>query len=107
MLRVMLADRFKLIAHVEDREQPIYELVLARKDGKLGAGLAPTEIDCPAQLTDAEAAGTPHARPGPSDPAPRCRLLLRNDRMEGDSTLEHLAGRFESIRAARSWTRRA
>jgi uncharacterized protein (TIGR03435 family) len=97
MLRAMLADRFKLIAHFEDREEPIYELVLARKDGRLGSGLTPTEIDCAAQLAAERAAaeaGTPPPRPGLSDPAPRCRLLVRNDRMEGDSTMENLAGAF-------------
>src|SRR5215208_4086063 len=30
MVRAMLADRFKLAAHVERREQPVYDLVLAR-----------------------------------------------------------------------------
>ena len=94
MLRAMLADRFKLTAHFEDREQSIYDLVLARKDGRLGAGLTPTEIDCAAQLAAAAAAGTPPSRPEPSDPAPRCRLLIRNDRMEGDSTMANLSQAF-------------
>src|SRR5215510_11457062 len=30
MLRAMLADRVKLVVHVEKREQPIYDLMLAR-----------------------------------------------------------------------------
>ncbi len=97
MLRAMLAERFKLIAHFEDREQPVYDLVLARKDGKLGAGLTPTDIDCAAQLAAERAAadaGTPVPRPRLSDRAPRCRLLVRNDRMEGDSTMENLARAF-------------
>src|SRR5690242_1278752 len=36
MMKAMLADRFKLAAHVEQREQAGYDLVLARKDGTLG-----------------------------------------------------------------------
>src|SRR5687767_2607903 len=36
MLRGLLADRFKLKAHIETREVPIYELVLARGDKRLG-----------------------------------------------------------------------
>jgi uncharacterized protein (TIGR03435 family) len=46
MLRAMLADRFKLAAHFEKRQQPAYDLVLARKDGQLGQGLRPVDVDC-------------------------------------------------------------
>jgi bla regulator protein blaR1 len=35
----LLADRFKLQMHKETRQLPMYELVLARKDGKLGPNL--------------------------------------------------------------------
>jgi len=41
MLRTLLADRFKLITHHETREMPIYELVIARRDRKLGPSLRP------------------------------------------------------------------
>lgn len=46
MLKAMLADRFKLALHVEPREQPTYDLVLARKDRSLGSGLTPIGADC-------------------------------------------------------------
>ena len=49
MLQALLADRFKLVAHTEQRSIPIYELVLARADGRLGPSLTPSSIDCPAQ----------------------------------------------------------
>ena len=39
MLKSLLADRFKLAFHRETRELPVYALVLARKDGKLGPGM--------------------------------------------------------------------
>jgi uncharacterized protein (TIGR03435 family) len=39
MLRSLLADRFQLVTHSETKELPIYALVLARKDGKLGPNL--------------------------------------------------------------------
>jgi uncharacterized protein (TIGR03435 family) len=39
MLRALLEDRFQLKIHRETKEAPIYALVLARKDGKLGPGL--------------------------------------------------------------------
>ncbi len=42
----MLADRFKLKAHTESRELPLYDLVLARRDGRLGPDLRPSKSDC-------------------------------------------------------------
>ena len=41
MLRTLLAERFKLVAHFETREQQVYALVLARSDAKLGPRLKP------------------------------------------------------------------
>ena len=41
MLRTLLAERFKLAAHFETREQQVYALVLARSDGRLGPRLKP------------------------------------------------------------------
>jgi uncharacterized protein (TIGR03435 family) len=41
MLRTLLAERFKLVAHFETREQQVYALVLTRSDGRLGPRLKP------------------------------------------------------------------
>jgi uncharacterized protein (TIGR03435 family) len=49
MLQALLADRFKLAAHAEQRSLPIYTLTLARSDGKLGPWLKPSAADCAAQ----------------------------------------------------------
>jgi uncharacterized protein (TIGR03435 family) len=46
MLRSLLADRFGLVAHVDQRVQDIYELKLARADRRLGPGLRPATLDC-------------------------------------------------------------
>jgi len=46
MLRGLLAERFKLAVHREQKEVPSYALVLARKDGKLGPQLQPTPKAC-------------------------------------------------------------
>ena len=48
MMQDLLEDRFKLKAHRETREMPIYALVLARSDQKLGQGLRPSTADCEA-----------------------------------------------------------
>jgi uncharacterized protein (TIGR03435 family) len=45
-LRALLEDRFKLKAHMETRDEPIYELVKARTDGRLGPGLRASGVDC-------------------------------------------------------------
>ncbi|MGE0393493.1 MAG: TIGR03435 family protein [Vicinamibacterales bacterium] len=42
MIRQLLADRFKLVMHTETRDLPIYKLVVARNDGKLGPQLKPS-----------------------------------------------------------------
>jgi uncharacterized protein (TIGR03435 family) len=49
MLRQLLADRFKLALHHEIRDISIYALVIARRDGKLGPQLRPSNaVDCTA-----------------------------------------------------------
>jgi uncharacterized protein (TIGR03435 family) len=47
MLQGLLADRFKLKAHVDKREVPIYELVLARGDKRLGPKMKASTDTCP------------------------------------------------------------
>ena len=42
----MLADRFKLTAHTEMRDRPVYLLMPARTDKRLGASMTPATIDC-------------------------------------------------------------
>ena len=46
LLRSLLADRFKLKTHTETRELPLYDLVLARSDGRLGPELIPSKSEC-------------------------------------------------------------
>ncbi len=46
MLQSLLAERFKLETRVEARELPIYALVRARPDRKLGPSLRPSTADC-------------------------------------------------------------
>jgi bla regulator protein BlaR1 len=46
LMRSLLRDRFGFHAHVETREMPIYELVLARRDRRLGPKMQQAACDC-------------------------------------------------------------
>lgn len=46
MVRSLLRDRFQLVAHMDRRELPVYFLVVARADGRLGPGLRRSAVDC-------------------------------------------------------------
>jgi len=63
MMQAMLIDRFKLKAHVETRELPIYNLMLLRSDGRLGPELKPTAVDCAALRKERAAGSTAPADP--------------------------------------------
>ena len=47
-LQELLRERFKLVTHVETREQPIYALVRLTPTGPLPSGLRPSTFDCSA-----------------------------------------------------------
>ncbi len=51
LARELLQERFGLRVHTETREGPVYNLVLARPDGRLGPRLKPAEIDCTPFIT--------------------------------------------------------
>ena len=62
MIRALLADRFRLAAHTDTRQLPVYELVLARSDGALGQRLRRSGDDCSAVTLPT---GIPPAPPPP------------------------------------------
>ncbi|HXD75072.1 MAG TPA: M56 family metallopeptidase [Vicinamibacterales bacterium] len=70
----LLADRFHLAMHVEQRELPIYALVTATRDGKPGEHLKPAAVDCAAEAAAARGRG-PAAPPAPGQ-TPRCGVGL-------------------------------
>ena len=75
MLRALLAERFKLAAHTEDREMPIFALVLNRPDGRLGPQLKSSELNCEAARGRGRGPGGP-----PPDPSqqgvPQCGMRI-------------------------------
>ena len=46
LLKNLIIERFQLKFHFEPREMALYDLVLARSDGKLGPELKPSKSDC-------------------------------------------------------------
>jgi bla regulator protein blaR1 len=70
MMRAMLADRFGLKAHTETRPLPIYELVPARGDRRLGPRLTRSTADCAAETGAGARAGK--AADKPAAGIPRC-----------------------------------
>ena len=117
MFRAMLADRLKLFAHTENREQQVYDLVLAQGDGRLGLGITKSDVDCDAQRAAERAAAEAAANAGTPPPqrpredyaAPPRPCTLRTvgasmrdvlgdklgrlgDLLEGETTMANLAG---------------
>ena len=46
MVRALLRDRFKLVAHMETQQGQIFSLTMARSDRRLGPQIKPTTVDC-------------------------------------------------------------
>jgi uncharacterized protein (TIGR03435 family) len=65
MLRALLADRFKLVVHNETKDQPIYALVLARADRKLGPQIKPSTLNCSNAAASSRASAAGIGAPAP------------------------------------------
>jgi uncharacterized protein (TIGR03435 family) len=90
MLQDLLEDRFKLRAHRETRELPIYALTLARSDKKLGAGLRPSAVDCAAMRGRGARMGPPPGFPPPGERPPCGMRVAPNQVVAGAATLAQL-----------------
>jgi uncharacterized protein (TIGR03435 family) len=85
LLRALLKDRFKLAIHNETRELPVFALVLARGDGKLGPQLTSSVLDCAAYLAG------PHGPPEPGR-TPNCATNISVRSLSGRAiTMSQLA----------------
>jgi uncharacterized protein (TIGR03435 family) len=65
VLRQILEERFALKVHRETRELPIYALVVARSDGRLGPNLTPSSPECTTLMTSRGRGPAPDGRGGP------------------------------------------
>jgi uncharacterized protein (TIGR03435 family) len=64
MMRGLIEERFKVAAHNESRELPIYVLLPARNDGRLGPGLRRLDSGCADAMRRMNAGERPAPRPG-------------------------------------------
>jgi len=74
-MQALLKERLQLSFHREVQQVPVYHLLLARSDGKLGPNIRPAEFNCDALRQDAAAAaraGRPSPMPEPTDTKIAC-----------------------------------
>ena len=92
MTRTLLAQRFNLVVHREQRQMPVYSLVVARADGRLGPGIQAATTNC--------AAATTKGAPAPQLPSGQ---LLCTTRMSpttinaGGMTMARLAQQLSGV----------
>ena len=80
-LQALLAERLKLVAHSETHAEPSFDLLLARADGQLGAGLKPSVCSGPMAVLSTEttqgATRTVSRFPTPEEAMTRCGWWAR------------------------------
>lgn len=74
--RAFFSERMKLKAHYASKEQPVYTLVLARSDGRLGASLKRIPTDCDARRAAIRRGEQPSQPPPASNGLPACSTRM-------------------------------
>jgi uncharacterized protein (TIGR03435 family) len=97
MLRALLADRFKLAVHTEVRERPVFALVLARRDGKLGPGLVRADADCAAIATARRRQGNDAPKESPTNLQNCGRSMAPGVILARGQTMAELAAAFAAL----------
>ena len=91
MLRALLIERFQLAYRNETRDMPVYALIKARGDGRLGPNLKPSATDCTAVMRGRRGGGPPPAPPQPGEKM-ECGFMIGPGRMNvGGMPLSNLA----------------
>jgi uncharacterized protein (TIGR03435 family) len=100
MVRNLLRDRFGFMAHTEKREVPSYALTLARKDGRLGAWIKPSDVDCAKWIAEKRPtvdAGGP-SPVAPSGKRPACGMVATRKFLTGGTrTMQQLGVTLQSM----------
>ena len=87
MVRSMLADRFGLSVHRDERELPVYVMRVARSDGRLGPQMRPLTIDCDALRAARLRGDAPPMRPPVGgSPVPDCFTGIGGGRLRYEIT---------------------
>jgi uncharacterized protein (TIGR03435 family) len=80
MLRTLLVDRFKLRAHFESRERPVYNLRFASSDRRFGPKMAASSVDCASIRASRVVTNLTKAPQALDDTSP-CYMTMRAGRM--------------------------
>ena len=76
MMRALLVERFKLAVHRETRQIPVYALVVARRDGRLGPELRRSDVDCAASAAAARRGVAPSSNPPAMREETHCAMAV-------------------------------
>jgi uncharacterized protein (TIGR03435 family) len=100
MAQKLLSDRFGLTVHHEQRELPMYSLIVARKDGRLGPQIRRSDIDCEQWIAEKRPqidAGGPSSV-APSGKRPACMMVATRRFLTGGTrTMGQLAATLQSM----------
>jgi len=100
MLQHLLAERFDLKLHHELREFPAYDLVVARKDGRLGPQMHESDMNCAAPIAEDHPKTTVESpgRAPTSVKRPVCATIATRRYLTGGGrTMQNLAATLQSM----------
>ncbi len=98
MLRALLAERLKFKVHYETQQRPIYNLVVARADGRLGPRIHSIDIDCATYQPDRSV--EPSSQASKTDPPPctfRIDAVRSETMVSGGRTMQQLADSVSNV----------
>lgn len=79
MIRTLLAERFGVRLRTESRVLPVFELRVARNDGRLGQGMRRVDVDCEAEARRA----VPQPGAGGTTPTSACTVRVASTQLMG------------------------